>query len=101
MKPMMTLCRAALIRGLPAGYGVRLAAALIVCACTACGSFTAPTPPPVADPGAPKLSCSAAVTTGSPDGNAVAVTYPAPAVTAGALPLTGPACTPASGSLFN
>jgi lysophospholipase L1-like esterase len=69
---------------------------------SACGdSPTASTPVPV-DPGAPAISCPSTPTpVQSLDGLAVAVSYGTPTVTGGSVPLTGPACTPASGTAFS
>jgi lysophospholipase L1-like esterase len=74
---------------------------LVACATAGCGaSAAAPTPPVAPDPGAPAITCPAAVTELSSDGNPVVVTYGTPTVTSGFAPLTGPACTPASGTSF-
>jgi lysophospholipase L1-like esterase len=64
----------------------------------ACGSSTAPTPPPTEDP--PKISCPASQTIQLTSGNAVAVTFPAPTFVNGKPPVTT-SCTPPSGSTFN
>ncbi len=64
----------------------------------ACGSSTAPTPPPTEDP--PKISCPAAQTIQLTSGNAIAVTFPGPTFVNGKPPVTT-SCTPVSGSTFN
>jgi lysophospholipase L1-like esterase len=75
-----------------------LGGALLLPACT--GSPTSSTPPPV-DPGAPAISCPASpATVQSPDGLAVTIAYGMPTVSGGSLPLSGPTCTPASGTGF-
>jgi len=57
-----------------------------------------PTPvPPTPDP--PKITCPAPQAAQSVDGGAIAVSYPAPTVTAGQAPVAT-ACSPAAGSLF-
>ncbi len=67
---------------------------------TACSSTPAqPTP---VDPGAPTISCPAAPTpVQSPDGLAVPVGYAVATVSGGSSPLSGPTCTPASGTGFS
>lgn len=69
----------------------------------ACGGPTTPTPvptpiPPTAD--APKITCPAAQTAQSLDGGVTTVTYTAPTVLNGQLPVTT-LCTPAAGSAFS
>lgn len=55
----------------------------------------------VIDPGAPAISCPAPPATAQTlDGNPVAVMYAFPTVAGGATPLTGPTCSPASGTTF-
>ena len=60
---------------------------------------TTPTTPAAPDPGAPGLTCPAAVTQSAPGD--LAISFPAPTVTLGVAPLTGPTCTPSSGSTFS
>src|SRR5580704_5929355 len=62
-----------------------------------CSSTTAPTPIPPTDP--PSISCPAAKTAQSTDGNPVAVTYADPTFTGGQSPFTL-ACTPVSGATY-
>jgi lysophospholipase L1-like esterase len=62
-----------------------------------CSSTTAPTPIPPTDP--PSISCPAAKTAQSADGNPVAVTYSDPTFTGGQSPFTL-ACTPVSGATY-
>lgn len=67
---------------------------------SACGD--SPTSPTTVDPGAPSISCPSAPTpVQSLDGLAVPVSYGTPTVTGGSTPLTGPTCTPASGTGFS
>jgi len=70
---------------------VALAAAAL--AAPACGSTE---PSPIG----PSIACPAAQTRQSPDGSAVAVNYPLPAVSGGTPPISI-VCTPPSGSSFN
>ena len=72
------------------------------CLLSACSESPTAATPAVSDPGAPKISCpTAAVSVQSPDGLAVAVSYGTATVANGSTPLTGPTCTPASGTSFN
>jgi lysophospholipase L1-like esterase len=73
-------------------------ALLMALAASGCGTPAAPTPPPPpTDP--PTISCPVSVSAISLDGNAVAVTFPAPTVIAGAPPVTT-TCTHQSGAPF-
>src|SRR5438067_123529 len=75
---------------------VYFAAALLgmAAATGACsGSSTGPSP------SGPSIVCPSPQTAQSPDGNGVAVAYPAPSVTGGALPVAT-SCIPASGTSF-
>lgn len=76
----------------------------VVCAgalASGCSSAApTPTPPPTPVPDPPQISCPAPAAQVSPNGQALAVTYPAPSVVLGATPVTT-ACTPASGTPFN
>ncbi len=93
------MTRPSLHRPTPATALLAAVLAALSAAASCGGSTTSPTPPPP-DPGAPVLTCPAAISMMSPDGNPVAVSYAAPTVTGGAPPLTGPTCTPASNALF-
>jgi len=64
----------------------------------ACGSTTAPTPPPVED--APTMVCPAPQTIQLTTGTSIAVTFPNPTTSNGKPPVTT-SCTPQSGSVFN
>jgi hypothetical protein len=64
----------------------------------ACGSTTAPTPPPVED--APTIVCPAPQTIQLTTGTSIAVTFPNPTTANGKAPVTT-SCTPQSGSVFN
>ena len=66
-----------------------------LCAAACDGSTTKPTP----TPDAPKITCPASQTQPSRDGQAVSVTYPAPAVIGGAAPVAM-TCSPTSPSTF-
>ncbi len=70
--------------------GVAVLAGILMAGCDDSGPTKVPTDPPV-------ISCPANQTTMSPNGAPVAVTYPTPAVTGGAAPVTT-SCTPASGT---
>jgi lysophospholipase L1-like esterase len=67
----------------------------LLCAAACSGSTTKPTP----TPDAPKITCPAAQTQASRDGQAVSVTYPPPAVIGGATPVAM-TCSPTSPSTF-
>jgi lysophospholipase L1-like esterase len=85
----------------PSVFLSSVAVAVVACTTAGCGASAAtPTTPTTPDPGAPKITCPAAVTTLSSDGKPVVVSYTAPTVTSGLLPLTGPTCTPVSGAPF-
>lgn len=85
---------------------------LLLLIATGCSSPTAPTRPPTTTPPTPSpdprpltITCPAAQTLASPTGNPVAVSYPTPtttggAVGAGGVSLVTVACTPSSASLF-
>lgn len=84
-----------------------LLAALVIGACggstpttpTPTPPTTPPTTPPVA-PGAPSITCPASITTGSPNGGPVPVTYTVPTAAGGVAPVTV-SCAPTSGSPFS
>src|SRR5579872_2128763 len=76
-------------------------AALVVTIASSGAACSSPTQASVVDPGAPMISCPAAPSAVQTlDGQPVAVSYAFPVVTGGATPLTGPTCTPPSGTAF-
>lgn len=80
------------VRRLATAFGVSAAAVLVA----GCSSPTKPTPPP---PAAPVITCPIAQGVLANDNSAVAVFYPKPSTTGGALPVTT-TCTPDTGASF-
>jgi lysophospholipase L1-like esterase len=74
-------------------YLIAVALAALV---SGCGSPNEPTP----QPGAPTIACPANITVRGVPGGIQAVSYSAPTVTGGAVPVTT-TCTPASGASFS
>jgi lysophospholipase L1-like esterase len=67
----------------------------------ASGCSSSPTTPTVVDPGAPTLTCPAApASVQATDSMGAIVNFGNATVTGGSTPLTGPTCTPASGTKF-
>src|SRR5262249_26804692 len=80
-------------------HGVLWAGLVTIAACSKSPSApSGPPPPPTPDP--PSIVCPAPVTTTSPNGQPVMVSYSAPTVTLGAPPVTS-TCVPPSGASFN
>ena len=81
---------------------LRVCAAASALTLAACSNTTTPTvvPPPVpVTPDPPKITCPASQSAQSPDGGATPVTFTAPTVVNGQLPVAT-ICTPAAGSMF-
>jgi lysophospholipase L1-like esterase len=79
----------------------RLSAVVLVGALAAasCGGSPAPSPSPTPTPESPAILCPAAITVTSLTSLPMSVTYPAPVVTGGSVPVTV-SCEPASGEVF-